>query len=168
MDEAHPADWLIVFGAAILPTGQPSGSLLRRLQGALAISRGLENPAFMVTGGAGGFGPPEAHVMRDWLLAQGVPAARILVDDQSTDTLDSAVVCARLLKPVTDRVIVCSSGYHNPRCAVLLRMLGFRTSVRPVPSDLPSLGLAKFVFQVCREVVALPWDVLLLLVRHTS
>ncbi len=160
------ADWLIVFGAAVREDGAPSGSLLRRLQGALAVSRGLPDPAFFVTGGQGEAGPPEAHVMRDWLIAQGVPAGSILADDQSGDTLASALACAHALKPLTDWVTVCSSGYHNPRCAVLLALLGFKVRIPRMPPDRPSLGLAKYAYYLCREAVALPWDALLLLVRR--
>lgn len=159
-------DWLIIFGAAVREDGAPSGSLLRRLEGALALSRGLPDPAFFVTGGQGKAGPPEAHVMRDWLIARGVPPASILVDDRSGDTLASVLACAQALKGRTERVIVCSSGYHNPRCAVLLSLLGFKAEIPRMPPDRPALGLAKFAYYVCREVVALPWDALLLLVRR--
>ena len=104
--------------------------------------------------------------MRDWLIGNGVPAAAILVDDQSLDTLQSAYACAAALKPHTDNVLVCSSNYHNPRCATLLALLGFRTKVPRMPADRPVLGLPKFAFYCFREMVALPWDTLLLLVRR--
>ena len=104
--------------------------------------------------------------MRDWLLAHGVSAGSILADDQSGDTLASALACAHALKPLTDRVTVCSSGYHNPRCAVLLTLLGFKVRIPRMPPDRPSLGLAKYAYYLCREAVALPWDALLLLVRR--
>ena len=159
-------DWLIIFGAAVREDGAPSGSLLRRLEGALALSRSLPDPAFFVTGGQGEAGPPEAHVMRDWLAARGVPPASILVDDQSGDTLASALACARALKGRTDRLIVCSSGYHNPPSAALMSLLGFKVRIPRMPPDRPALGLATFAYYVCREMVALPWDVLLLLVRR--
>jgi uncharacterized SAM-binding protein YcdF (DUF218 family) len=88
----------------------------------------------------------------------------ILVDDQSKDTLASAVACAHALKETTDHVVVCSSSYHNPRCATLLRILGLKARIPAMPKDLPWLGPSKFSFYVLREAVALPWDVLLLLV----
>jgi len=160
------AEWLVVFGAAVRANGEPSGSLLRRLQGGLAASQDLADPAFFVTGGQGAEGPPEAHVMRDWLVANGVAPSAIRVDDVSGDTLDSVLVARRELAPLTDRLVVCSSNYHNPRCATLLAIAGFKVRVPRMPADRPVLGLPKFAFYCCREMVALPWDALLLLVRR--
>ena len=40
--------------------------------------------------------------------------------------------------------------------------------VPPMPPDRPALGWRKFAFYLVREMVALPWDVLLLLVRRTA
>jgi uncharacterized SAM-binding protein YcdF (DUF218 family) len=159
-------DSLVVFGAAVRENGEPSGSLLRRLQGALAIGQRLPSPLYLVTGGQGRVGPPEAWVMRDWLMSNGVQEKQILVDDRSNDTLASAFACARMLKGRPGRVFVCSSGYHNPRCAVLLRLLGLKAVIPSMPKDLPHLGWPKFLFYLLRETAALPWDVFLLLIAR--
>jgi len=162
------AEWLVVFGAAVRANGEPSGSLQRRLEGALTAAQGRVDPRFFVSGGQGAEGPPEAHVMADWLVARGVSREHILVDDLFTDTLQTVRACAKALKPLTRRVVVCSSGYHNPRCAVLLTLAGFGAEIPTMPPDRAALGWRKFVFYVLREMVALPWDALLLLVRRTT
>jgi uncharacterized SAM-binding protein YcdF (DUF218 family) len=161
------ADWLVVFGAAVRADGTPSGSLARRLEGALAAGRALADPHYFVSGGQGREGPAEAKVMADWLAAQGVPRDRVQVDDRSTDTLETVRACTAALRPLTRRLTVCSSGYHNPRCALLLALSGFQVHVPRMPPDRPALGWPKFAFYVLRETVALPWDALLLLVRRT-
>lgn len=159
--------YLVVFGAAVRPDGSASGSLRRRCEQAVAASRRL--PAgqafcFIATGGVGRYGPAEAAVMRDLLCAQGVDEARIVEEPESRDTLESVRRCARILRQRGDatRVLVCSSGYHNPRCVWLFRIAGFAASADAVPSDRPYLGSAKWLAYVFKEFVVTPWDALLL------
>ena len=64
--------FLIIYGAAVKAGGAPSGSLLRRVQGAWEISQRLATPCyFIVTGGVGKYAPSEAHVMQKLLLNLG-------------------------------------------------------------------------------------------------
>ena len=67
----------MIFGAAIRPDGQPSGTLRRRVEGAYRIGSIFRDPIYLVTGGVGRYGPAEATVMRDQLLGYGVPARRM-------------------------------------------------------------------------------------------
>lgn len=160
-------DAVIVFGAAVRADGSPSGTLRRRCEGAIAVGRGLDDPAYVVTGGLGRYPPTEAQVMRDLLFAGGVAAERIIVEDQALDTLQSVRLCAPLLRDIpAGRVFVCSSGYHNPRCALLLRMSGFKTVIPPMPADRPVLGQRKWLYYCLREVPATLWDMLLLALRR--
>lgn len=80
------ADVVMVLGAALKGT-QPSDTLARRLDTALAYAE--ENPDALILV-SGGQGPqeevPESHAMRDYLLARGVDESRILVEDRSTST----------------------------------------------------------------------------------
>ncbi len=156
-------DILVVFGAAVRAGGLPSGSLERRLQGALALAASLPDPIFLVTGGRGASGHVEAEVMAGWLAAAGIAPDRIRRDDASADTLASVRACAAMLDRRRDRIFVCSSNYHNPRCAILFRMLGFTVRIPSMPADRPLLGTRKFCYYVVREVAATAWDVALLL-----
>jgi uncharacterized SAM-binding protein YcdF (DUF218 family) len=164
------AVYLVIFGAAVRPDGSPSGSLLRRVEGALRVARGEPNHVFVVTGGQGRHGPPEAHVMRNLLQRAGVADRDILVEDQATDTLESVIFCHAKMKSRTDldTVIPCSSGYHNLRCAVLFSLLGYRTKRVHFPSDLPHLGFRKWLTYVLKEFFALPYDALLLMLKRNK
>lgn len=152
--------YLVIFGAAVRQDGSASGSLRRRCDNAVRIGRGLDRPYYLATGGVGRFGSAEALVMRDILRGQGVPVARILVEAQARDTLESVRLCTRLLRTRTDvdEVLVCSSDYHNPRCVLLFRLVGFRSRAEPTPSDRPHLGTAKWLRYVLKEFIATPWD----------
>lgn len=159
--------YFVIFGAAVRPDGTPGGTLLRRVEGALSIARGVTDRVFIATGGIGRHGPAEAHVIRDVLLARGVPASRILIEDAASDTLESVQLCDRLLRERddVDDIVLCSSGYHIPRCALLFRLLGHRVRIGRMRSDLPHLGWRRWLTYVLKECIALPYDAMLLLVR---
>ncbi len=158
--------YLLIFGAAVKPDGQPSGTLRRRVEGGWQLGRDNPQARFVVTGGQGRYGPPEAHVMKSLLCELGARDEQIIVDDQSLDTLDSAIACAAILRreslPV-EKVTVCSSPYHNYRCQLLLRLLGIRCERGDMPDDRAALGTAKWLYYAFREAVAMPWDALLIL-----
>lgn len=161
-------DVIVVFGAAIRPDGRPSGTLRRRVEGAYRFGRSLSDPLYLVTGGVGRYGPAEAVVMGEQLRRLGVPDHRIVVEDQGSDTLSSAVLCRDLLRARPDRggLYVCSSTYHIPRCRMLLRMLGLRTRATPMASDRPALGTPKWFYYVVREAAALPYDAIAMALRR--
>ncbi|MBL8773483.1 MAG: YdcF family protein [Phenylobacterium sp.] len=162
------AAYLVIFGAAVKADGQPSGTLRRRVEGALAIGRDLPDPVYLPTGGQGRHGPAEAAIMRDLLLAGGAPADRIVVEDRARDTLESVERCHALLAARGDAqaVIPCTSRYHIPRCALLFRILGYPVRTFPMPADRPHVGWRKWLTYVAKECLALPYDAVLLLSRR--
>ncbi len=159
---------LVIFGAAIRPDGKPSGTLRRRVWGAHRFGTRLDEPFYLVTGGVGRHGPPEATVMRAQLLGYGVSEERIIVEDQGTDTLSSAILCWRILRDrdQSTAVYVCSSPFHIPRCRLLLRILGLRTAAARMPGDRHPLGTVKWLYYVLREAAALPYDAIVMTLRR--
>lgn len=157
--------YFVIFGAAVLPDGRPSGSLARRIEGALALADNVRPRLFVGTGGVGRFGPAEAHVIHDLLRSAGVQEHEIVIEDEATDTLQSVLLCHAILRRRTDvdLLVSCSSGYHNFRCALLFRMLGYRVRVGRMPRDLPHLGVWKWTRYVLKEALAVPYDAVLLL-----
>jgi uncharacterized SAM-binding protein YcdF (DUF218 family) len=164
------AIYFVIFGAAVLAGGKPSGSLSRRVEGALALASDVRPRVFLATGGVGRSGPAEARVIHDLLIAAGAQEGEIVVEDQATDTLESVLFCHAILsrRKDVDVLIPCSSGYHNFRCALLFRMLGYRVRLRRMPPDLPHLGLWKWLRYVLKETLALPYDATLLLFRRAT
>jgi uncharacterized SAM-binding protein YcdF (DUF218 family) len=160
-------DYVIVFGAGVRPGGGPSPVLRHRIEGALAWSRGRNGPMFLATGGKGRHGPSEAQVIRDGLIAGGVDPALILVECAARDTLESVRLCDRMLRERGDcrRVIICTSTYHQRRCALLLRILGYRAVVPPVPNGWGRLKTRRYALALLKEAVATPYDAGLLLLR---
>ena len=156
--------YLIIFGAAVRADGTPSGTLARRVQGALAFAQKLASPKFITTGGVGRHGPAEALVMRDMLMHHGVSPDDIIVEDKARDTMDSVRLCDFILKARGDvgEVVPCTSRYHIPRCALLFRMIGYTVRVPQMPADRPHLAMRKWLLFVLKEFISLPYDALLL------
>ena len=161
-------DYIIVFGAAVRPNGRPSLALRRRIAGAAAWAREQPSAMIMPTGGAGTHGPADAAVMKRALVEAGIPARRIVPECEGRDTLESIRLCDRLLRKRGDceRVVVCTSRYHQPRCALLFRLLGYRVVSARMATGRGHLRRRTYGRMLAREALALPYDAMLLLARR--
>lgn len=68
-------------------------------------------------------GKPLAHLMRDELVARGVSPDRVLVQDQSTNTLEDAELGLELLADLgldTAPLTFASKAHHSGRCRLTL------------------------------------------------
>lgn len=157
---------IIIFGAAVLPGGAPSGTLRRRVAAAAACGAADPQALYMPTGGVGRHGPSEARVMAGLLAEHGVPGRRIILEERGTDTLSSVRACLRLRRThgLCGPVRVATSGYHLPRCVLLLRLAGVAAAACPPPHASPRW--AQRWYWRLREVPALPWDALLMLLAR--
>jgi len=166
-------NFFVIFGAAVRPDGTPSGTLHRRVEGALVTATAatgavLESDIFITSGAKGKYGAAEAVVMERLLIAQGVPTDRIIRDEKSRDTLESVINCGRILaRHATgdDKVHVCTSLYHMPRCLWLLRLTGVTARSGTVVPDRPWISRSKLTYHYAREVLAFAWDTLVIAVR---
>jgi vancomycin permeability regulator SanA len=163
-------DYVLVFGAAVRPNGRPSASLRRRIRSAATWAKLHPTAIIIPTGAAGENGLAEARVMKKALIESGVPASRIVMELKGQDTLQSVRFCDEVIKRRgdCDRVICCTSRYHQPRCALLLKMLGYRVVLPRVAIVRGQLSWFGFARLFLREIAALPYDALLLMARRGS
>jgi len=161
-------DYIIVFGAAVRPNGKPSLALRRRIDSAASWAREHPSAMIMPTGGTGTHGRAEAAVMKQVLVDAGIPARRIVPECEGRDTLESIRLCDRLLKRRGDceRIVVCTSSYHQPRCALLFRLLGYRVVSVRMTTGRGHLRRRTYGRMLAREALALPYDAMLLLARR--
>jgi uncharacterized SAM-binding protein YcdF (DUF218 family) len=110
------------------------------------------------TGAQGRHGASEASVMAGLLGELGVPSERILSEETGTDTLSSVRAVVRLL-PRAAPVYVATSGYHLPRCRLLLRLAGVAALACPPPPE--ATGFWWHWYWRLREAAALPYDAVL-------
>lgn len=95
------------------------------------------------------------------LAANGVPPASILLEGTGTDTLSSVRAVVQLLRAhdLTAPVYVATSGYHLPRCRLLLRIAGVTAGACPPPPS--SAGFWQRCYWRLRELPAIPYDAML-------
>jgi len=138
LDEAQPADAIIVLGAAEY-RGRPSPVLEARLNHALILYlKGLA-PRVITTGGAGG--DPvftEGSVGRAYLSQHGVPPEAIVVEREGESTAQSVAAVAEIMRRMNLRsAIVVSDGYHIFRVKKMLESSGLKVYGSPRPSIPP-------------------------------
>src|SRR5437763_7521895 len=89
VDEARPADVIVVLGAAEY-RGRPSPVLEARLNHALFLYRQHLAPRIITTGGAGGDPTfTEGGVAQAYLSKRGIPSEAILVENEGESTVHS-------------------------------------------------------------------------------
>ena len=163
-------DYAIIFGAAVREDGQLSPTLNRRVHGALAWAQGHPDGLLIPTGGIGPSGLTEAEAMQRDLLIAGIAPERIIPETQGHDTLESVRLCDAILRKRGDcrSVAICTSPFHQPRCALLFRLLGYRVESPLMPSDRGRVLMRKYARYVLKEIFATPYDALLLLLQQRA
>lgn len=158
---------IAIFGAAVRPDGSPSAALLRRTRYGFEAAHAHPRARVLCSGGVGRAGPSEASIMARSLTGWGLPRERLVLDEASLDTFQSAVVAARLARELSaPRVVVCSDGYHIPRIRMMLGLLGVGHAAGPVPRGWRAPGFAHWAKMSLREGAAIPYDLAVVLARR--
>jgi vancomycin permeability regulator SanA len=138
------AELIVVFGAAVGSAG-PCPELRARLDRAAELYREGAAPRIRVSGGRTGE-LSEARAMRDYLLARGVAAEALELDERGSSTRRTIAALPR-----GARVIAVSSPYHMPR----IRFEARRRGVDCTPAPAPDVRARPR--QHAREMAALCW-----------
>lgn len=126
-DETEAADVAVVLGNRIEPSGKPGITVRVRLDRVLELYRNGKVAKIVVSGGKGVEGFEEAEVMRDDLVANGVPETDIVVDRTGADTWSTARAMRALAKEHGwTSVVVVTSWFHVSRTKLAMRRHGFR------------------------------------------
>lgn len=158
---------IVIFGAAVRPDGRPSPTLARRIGYAFEAAALRPEAPILCSGAAGRAGPSEASVMAAALARRGVETARLVLDEDSRDTLQSVLAAARFVRRrEIAELVVCSDRYHLPRIRLLLAALGVETQPGPVAPGRGGTPLRHWTRMRLREGVAIPYDLALVLARR--
>jgi uncharacterized SAM-binding protein YcdF (DUF218 family) len=139
VEEAKPADAIVVFGAAEY-SGHPSPVLRARLDHAFDLfARGIA-PVVITTGGAAA--DPrfsEGGVGRDYLMHRGIPERDLIAETQGNDTAQSAMRVAVIMRANgLHSCVAVSDAYHVFRIKKLLEHEGIsQVYVAPRPDSRP-------------------------------
>jgi len=135
VDEARPADVILVLGAAEY-RGRPSPVFKARLDHALDLYRRGLAPRILTTGGAGGDPQfTEGGVGRSYLVSKNIPSESILVEPEAATTVQSTAAAAEIMRRMgLTSCIVVSDGYHIFRAKRMLAEQGVTVYGSPRPS----------------------------------
>jgi vancomycin permeability regulator SanA len=112
----------IVFGALVDQSGMPSSFLVARLTLAERLYDTGKVRALLVSGDNSRSDYDEPDVMRDWLIAHGVPPVKVVADYAGFDTYDTCVRARRIFG--VTRAILVTQDFHVPRAIAVCRQEG--------------------------------------------
>lgn len=159
VDQAQPADVIVVLGARVQADGQPSPSLARRAAHAVALyQRGLA-PAILCSGGISNAAPvSEAAAACGRAVTLGVPPQATFLEQRATSTQENALYSAvEMQRHGWHTAILVTDGYQLYRAALAFEHEG--VTVYPSPTQVsagPMSPLERWPREA-REVLALVW-----------
>ena len=136
-------DYLIVLGAQVKGR-KISKSLHKRLK--IAERYLIDNPDTLVIV-SGGQGPgediSEALAMKNYLISNEIAAERIIMEDQSTSTLENIIYSKKFLNNADAKVAVVTNGFHIFRSLNIARKQGI-TNVQGLSAPTEPLLLISY------------------------
>ena len=138
LQEVHPADAIVVFGAAEY-AGRPSPVFRARLDHAYDLFQRGAAPVVITTGGSGADPTfSEGGVGHDYLMRRGIPESNLIAETQGSDTASSAERVAVIMSANRmHRCVAVSDAYHVFRIHKLLEHEGVQVYVAPRPDSRP-------------------------------
>lgn len=139
LQQLHPADAIVVFGAAEY-AGKPSPVLRARLDHAFDLFRMGIAPVVITTGGAASDPTfSEGGVGRDYLIRRGIPEKSLIAEMQGSDTAESAGRVAVIMRANgMHSCVAVSDAYHMFRIKRFLEHEGIGpVYVAPRPGSRP-------------------------------
>jgi len=136
--EIHPADAIIVFGAAEY-SGRPSPVYRARLDHAFDLFQQGVAPVVITTGGAAADPSySEGGVGHDYLMHRGIPDSSLIAETQGSDTAQSAQRIGVIMRANhMHSCIAVSDAYHVFRIRKLLEHERLQVYVSPRPDSRP-------------------------------
>jgi len=134
LDQAAPADAIVVFGAAEYD-GRPSPVFRARLDHARVLyERGIAPLILTLGGSESGDEHSEGEVGRDYLIGGGVPDAAIIAETHSRSTSQSANRIAVIARANNLRkLVIVSDGTHMFRIHAICAANGLNVLSSPRP-----------------------------------
>lgn len=151
------ADYLIVLGAKVNPNG-PSLTLQKRIDAAYEYLAQHPDTIVIASGGQGWDEPmSEARCIANELIAMGISADRILLEDRSTDTAENIQYSRKLIDDSPDTtVLVLSNDFHCFRASGIARRY-LEAEVGHISADSVLFLLPHYMV---REFIGLSVDIL--------
>lgn len=122
LENAPYADAVIVLGARVYKSGRPSPALEDRLDYGFALYQAGKAEKILVSGDHGSADYDEVNVMKNYLIAKGVPREDIFMDHAGFNTYDSMYRAKDIFGVKT--LLVSTQQFHIDRAVYIARQLG--------------------------------------------
>lgn len=134
-DDTRPADAAIVLGAGVV-RGRPSPVLRARIDHAINLYEDGLVDTLIFTGGVGrNDTQSEAAVSRQYAITRGVPAEDILIEEESTNTIENIMNASAVGDAAgVESYLVVSTPYHMLRAIWITRDIGIEAYSSPTRS----------------------------------
>lgn len=148
-----------MLGAGLTRNGNPTTAQRFRTRRAGELWHAGRAPNIICTGGSPWYTDnSEAQACKDLLIADGVPADVIYLEDRSRSTEENALYSRDIMAAQGwQTALVVSDRYHLLRANWLFGSVGI--SAYTTPSTVAYLGPFNYVRHVAREVAALEWQI---------
>ena len=157
---------IVIFGCAVRADGTPSPSLNRRILYGLSAAMGDPEAPVFCSGGPTGKGYSEASVIATILANRGIAPERLILDEESRDTLQNVVAAARfILLQNLEGACLCTDPYHAPRVRMLFTGLGVSSTNGPMVRGRGAIPRGLWLYMRAREVIAYGYDFLIIKLR---
>lgn len=141
-----PVDGIVLLsGAAVdlnisAKMGHPiPGKAAGRLVEFMRLARAYPAARLLICGGNAGPGDGpvrEGPAIAEYLVSRGLPRDRMMVEDQSRDTYENAVLGKALARPAPDqRWLLVTSAWHMPRAMATFQSQGWSIKAAPPKSE---------------------------------
>ena len=132
-DPAQESDWLIVLGCGV--QGEtPSLALTSRMEVALEHLQRFPDCRAVLSGGQGPHESiTEAECMRRWLTARGISEDRLVLEEDSHNTIQNLQYSMSLIPPEAS-VTVVSNEFHLYRVQTIAQHFGRPVHTLPAPT----------------------------------
>ncbi len=129
------ADAIVVFAGGVGESGKAGGGYQERVKQAVELYQEGRAPHLIFSSGYT-FVFPEAEVMRELAVAEGVPASAIVLEQRATNTHENVVFTADILHAHGwGSALLVSAPYHMRRALLSWRRAA--PQIRVVPSPVP-------------------------------
>jgi hypothetical protein len=142
---------------------EPSLMLRRRLDVALSYLQEHPEVNCIVSGGQGrGEDVPESQVMKEYLVEHGIDPARILEEDQSTNTRENLENSFALIQQQgwEENIVIITDNFHQSRAGILARQINSETVVGHLSSCGPLYLLPSYWMRECGGIVLMKLGIL--------
>ncbi|MGW4327979.1 YdcF family protein [Nocardia sp. NPDC004573] len=134
-----PVTAIVVLGYGLLPDGGMRPELIDRLRAGYLQALLAPVSPVIVTGGNARNGVTEARAMADWLLARGIPAARIHLEPEAGTTAQNAARSATIMRAIgAHDAVVITSADHVDRAVGTFHDAGVNVVGTVTPEQVPS------------------------------